>query len=118
MDLLSDILKVVKLEGALFFNGEFSAPWCLHSPPDKGSRAPALTFGGASDPLSPADRGSGVCPFARWAPRGVDRRRYRGPPTRRCSLSWQRAGSEAGRLVPDLCQEPDRRVAGCALRGR
>ena len=31
MDILSDILKVVKLEGALFFNGEFSAPWCLHS---------------------------------------------------------------------------------------
>src|SRR5262245_13610764 len=29
MDILSDILKVVKLDGALFFNGEFSAPWCL-----------------------------------------------------------------------------------------
>lgn len=31
MDVLSDILKVVKLNGALFFNAEFSAPWCLHS---------------------------------------------------------------------------------------
>ena len=31
MDLLSDILKVVKLEGALFFNGEFSAPWCFQT---------------------------------------------------------------------------------------
>lgn len=31
MDILSDILKVVKLEGALFFNAEFSAPWCLYS---------------------------------------------------------------------------------------
>jgi len=31
MDLLSDILKVIKLEGALFFNAEFSAPWCLYS---------------------------------------------------------------------------------------
>lgn len=31
MDILSDILKVVKLDGALFFNAEFSAPWCLHS---------------------------------------------------------------------------------------
>jgi AraC-like DNA-binding protein len=31
MDILSDILKVVKLQGALFFNAEFSAPWCLHS---------------------------------------------------------------------------------------
>ena len=31
MDVLSDILKVVRLDGALFFNGEFSAPWCLSS---------------------------------------------------------------------------------------
>ena len=29
MDVLSEVLRVVKLEGALFFNGEFSAPWCL-----------------------------------------------------------------------------------------
>ncbi|HXC95535.1 MAG TPA: AraC family transcriptional regulator [Edaphobacter sp.] len=33
MDVLSEVLKVVKLEGALFFNGEFSAPWCLSSSP-------------------------------------------------------------------------------------
>ena len=31
MDVLSEVLKVVKLEGALFFNAEFSAPWCLNS---------------------------------------------------------------------------------------
>ncbi len=31
MDVLSEILKGVKLEGALFFNAEFSAPWCLRS---------------------------------------------------------------------------------------
>jgi AraC-like DNA-binding protein len=31
MDVLSEVLRVVKLEGALFFNGEFSAPWCLSS---------------------------------------------------------------------------------------
>jgi AraC-like DNA-binding protein len=29
MDLLSEVLRVVKLEGALFFNAEFSAPWCV-----------------------------------------------------------------------------------------
>jgi AraC-like DNA-binding protein len=29
MDVLSDVLTAVKLEGALFFNAEFSAPWCL-----------------------------------------------------------------------------------------
>lgn len=32
MDVLSEILKVVRLDSAIFFNAEFSAPWCLHSP--------------------------------------------------------------------------------------
>jgi len=31
MDVLSEVLRVVKLDGALFFNGEFSAPWCFCS---------------------------------------------------------------------------------------
>jgi hypothetical protein len=31
MDLLSDVLRVVKPEGALFFKREFSVPWCLSS---------------------------------------------------------------------------------------
>src|SRR3954470_15953571 len=31
MDVLSEVLRTVKLEGALFFNAEFSAPWCLSS---------------------------------------------------------------------------------------
>jgi AraC-like DNA-binding protein len=31
MDVLSDVLRVVRLDGALFFNGEFSAPWCVSS---------------------------------------------------------------------------------------
>lgn len=35
MDLLSEMLKVVRLEGALFFNAEFSAPWCISSRPTK-----------------------------------------------------------------------------------
>lgn len=32
MDALSEVLKVVKLEGAVFYNGEFSAPWTFRSP--------------------------------------------------------------------------------------
>ena len=32
MDALSEVLKVVKLQGALFFNGEFSSPWSFCSP--------------------------------------------------------------------------------------
>jgi AraC-like DNA-binding protein len=31
MDVLSEVLKVVKLSGALFYNAEFSAPWCARS---------------------------------------------------------------------------------------
>lgn len=32
MDALSELLRVVKLSGAMFFDAECSAPWCLHSP--------------------------------------------------------------------------------------
>lgn len=32
MDVLSEVLKAVKLDGAVFFNGEFSAPWCARQP--------------------------------------------------------------------------------------
>lgn len=33
MDVLSEVLKIVKLQGAMFFNGEFSSPWSFCSPP-------------------------------------------------------------------------------------
>jgi len=33
MDVLSEVLKTVKLQGALFFNGEFSAPWSVRAVP-------------------------------------------------------------------------------------
>jgi AraC-like DNA-binding protein len=32
MDVLSEVLKVVKLQGAMFYHGEFSSPWSLCSP--------------------------------------------------------------------------------------
>ena len=32
MDVLSDVLRVVRLSGAVFFTGEFSSPWSLESP--------------------------------------------------------------------------------------
>lgn len=32
MDILSDVLRVVRLSGAVFFTAEFSAPWALDSP--------------------------------------------------------------------------------------
>lgn len=33
MDALSEILRVVKISGAVFFNGVCEAPWCIRSPP-------------------------------------------------------------------------------------
>ena len=42
MDVLSEVLKAVKLDGALFYNAEFSAPWCFHSPASR-TLAPYLS---------------------------------------------------------------------------
>jgi AraC-like DNA-binding protein len=41
MDVLSEVLRVVRLDGALFFNAEFSAPWCLRS--SRSAAAPYLS---------------------------------------------------------------------------
>jgi len=35
MDALSELLRAVKLSGAVFFNAECRAPWCLLTPPSK-----------------------------------------------------------------------------------
>lgn len=35
MDVLSDVLRVVRLSGAVFFVAEFSTPWAIESPPSK-----------------------------------------------------------------------------------
>lgn len=42
MDVLSEVLKAVKLDGAIFFNGEFSSPWCAREP-DAGTMASYLS---------------------------------------------------------------------------
>ena len=34
MDVLSDVLRVVRLSGAVFFTAEFSSPWALESKPE------------------------------------------------------------------------------------
>jgi AraC-like DNA-binding protein len=44
MDVLSEVLRVVKLQGALFFNAEFSAPWCIRSA-ESTAMAPHLSPG-------------------------------------------------------------------------
>lgn len=42
MDVLSEVLKAVKLQGALFYNGEFSSPWSVYA---ASPRALACYFG-------------------------------------------------------------------------
>lgn len=42
MDVLSDVLRVVRLTGAVFFNGEFTAPWTLDEPDAEQIAACAL----------------------------------------------------------------------------
>jgi AraC-like DNA-binding protein len=46
MDALSEILKVVQLNGAIFFNARFTAPWCVGSPAESSL---ARTLGLGSD---------------------------------------------------------------------
>jgi AraC-like DNA-binding protein len=46
MDVLSEVLSAVRLNGALFFNAEFSAPWCIMSSGAVGIE-PHLPFKGA-----------------------------------------------------------------------
>src|SRR5215813_15151228 len=35
MDVLSEVLKVIKLEGAIFYNAEYAAPWSFRAPPSR-----------------------------------------------------------------------------------
>ncbi|HSA84643.1 MAG TPA: AraC family transcriptional regulator [Nitrospira sp.] len=44
MDVLSEVLRAVKLDGAVFFNGEFSSPWCAREP-DSSTLASYLPSG-------------------------------------------------------------------------
>ena len=33
MDVLSDVLRVIRLSGAIFFSAEFTEPYAIESPP-------------------------------------------------------------------------------------
>lgn len=46
MDVLSEVLKAVRLEGALYYNAEFTAPWSLRTPPSC-ALAPHFAPGGS-----------------------------------------------------------------------
>jgi Cupin len=42
MDVLSDVLRVVRLSGAVFFTAEFTSPWAIQSPPSDSLAAMVL----------------------------------------------------------------------------
>jgi AraC-like DNA-binding protein len=42
MDVLSDVLRVVRLSGAVFFTAEFTSPWAIQSPPSDSLAAMIL----------------------------------------------------------------------------
>src|SRR5258708_40161495 len=44
MDALSEVLRVIKIDSAIFLNGEFSEPWCV-STPESCALAPMLARG-------------------------------------------------------------------------
>jgi AraC-like DNA-binding protein len=45
MDVVSDVLRTIRLEGALFLNGEFHEPWCVAAP--RGSDFASILCPGA-----------------------------------------------------------------------
>jgi hypothetical protein len=52
VDALSEVLRVIRLDSAIFFNAEFSEPWCLASPESR-VLAPALSPGAGHVNISP-----------------------------------------------------------------
>jgi AraC-like DNA-binding protein len=47
MDVLSDVLRMIRLEGAFFLNAEFSEPWCVDAP--SSAKLARLLMPGADD---------------------------------------------------------------------
>jgi len=90
MDALSEMLKVIALDSALYFNAESSDPWCLVSPE---SRAPSATS------HSVAQIASDVGFESKAAPIRAFKREYGLPPARyRRDRAAQRAGAPAAGL--------------------
>ena len=99
MDALSEVLKIVKLRGALFFNAEFSAPWCVAS--SQSSRVAPLLCPGAGHVIiyHYLTDGRAYAAIARREPPRSGARRRGDLPARRCRTSL---GNGAGKPVDSL----------------
>ena len=103
MDVLSEVLKVVKLQGALFYNGEFSSPWSLCSPASSAIAphlAPGaghviiyhlLTEGRASARLFDGERITLIAGDLVIFPHGDEHVIENGPPTATVNLAMELA---------------------------
>ena len=56
MEILSEVLKAVKLDGAMFYNAEFSSPWCARSVDARTRRAGLLAWPRAADGVLTPDK--------------------------------------------------------------
>ena len=130
MDALSDILKSVRLEGAVYLNAEFSAPWCVQGECGIPKVKERHGGGGARDvlPLPHRRRVQGA-PRRQQRDRVARRRRPAAVPAGRSSLPRQRSADRAdGRGRHGLrrghgerrirADPPRRRRPGHALRMR
>ena len=88
MDALSEILRVVQLNGAIFFNARFTAPWCVASPAE-ASLAKTLGVGAERVLLYHYMRcGSSSTSAARPGPPRVTTSRVPGTRLRSISRLW------------------------------
>ena len=55
MDALAEVLRAIKIDAAIYLNGEFSELWCVLAP-EATSLAPLLGRRGPRHHLSPASR--------------------------------------------------------------
>src|ERR1700730_9709858 len=89
MDVLSEVLRIVKLEGALFFNGEFSAPWCLSASQSTAIAQERHSTARSSGSLNLHRRNSVASVKPLWSgplQRGASPRGSRGPRRRSTSM--------------------------------
>jgi AraC-like DNA-binding protein len=110
VDVLSEVLKAVKLQGAMFYNGEFSSPWSLCSPASRSVGAylapgsghviiyHLLTEGHASARLLDGERialdAGDLVIFPHGDPHIIEN----GPPTKTVDLAKELARIVANRL--------------------
>ena len=66
MDVLSEVLRVVRLSGAIHFCAEFTRPWAILTSPPEMLASRLVPGAEAVIPFHIATAGGAGCPGARW----------------------------------------------------